>query len=375
MESKDKKESKFDIVQVLLVVISISMLTYSSVYLFNYYNNNDILHYYPKNTKSTNDKLLSPNEIGDSIGGILNPIIGITGSILTFLAFYIQYKANKEQKKYFFIGLDNEKQKRIIEKNQLAENERKNHVTNIKILKSLITSILINIEKSDPLTKKFILEEKEKPLAAHIFNFSTNASYEYFKKLDFKDFYDSILYSFANKNEDWENDFIEVLNILDFYEKLLQEMKSTYFIHSQSKVEALNEIGRTLTKEIGNVLNDVDLKDLNGVQDYIAIVNNRNAKNEPIVPDNEFEPGDFSKIQDIFLTKYLEHLYKRFKETNDEKFVKQLELFSGLNKQIWAVKFGSEKYVKNLQSAYDNYFADQIRVIKIKEFLDRINLD
>lgn len=35
--------------------------------------------------------------IGDSIGGIVGPIVGFVGIILTFLAFYIQYLANKVQ--------------------------------------------------------------------------------------------------------------------------------------------------------------------------------------------------------------------------------------------------------------------------------------
>lgn len=38
-------------------------------------------------------------QIGDTIGGIMSPFIGIIAAILTFLAFWIQYKANEEQKK------------------------------------------------------------------------------------------------------------------------------------------------------------------------------------------------------------------------------------------------------------------------------------
>lgn len=38
-------------------------------------------------------------QIGDTIGGIMSPFVGIIAAILTFLAFWIQYKANEEQKK------------------------------------------------------------------------------------------------------------------------------------------------------------------------------------------------------------------------------------------------------------------------------------
>ena len=44
--------------------------------------------------------------VGDTIGGLMNPFIAIAGVILTFVAFYIQYKANKEQREQFFMALD-----------------------------------------------------------------------------------------------------------------------------------------------------------------------------------------------------------------------------------------------------------------------------
>jgi len=40
-------------------------------------------------------------QIGDTLGGIMGPPIAILGVILTFLAFYIQYQANAEQREQF----------------------------------------------------------------------------------------------------------------------------------------------------------------------------------------------------------------------------------------------------------------------------------
>ncbi len=39
-----------------------------------------------------------PNEIGDAIGGTLGPIVALLASALTFLAFWVQYKANQQQR-------------------------------------------------------------------------------------------------------------------------------------------------------------------------------------------------------------------------------------------------------------------------------------
>ena len=38
-------------------------------------------------------------QVGDLIGGVLNPIIATIAALLTFLAFYIQYQANELQKR------------------------------------------------------------------------------------------------------------------------------------------------------------------------------------------------------------------------------------------------------------------------------------
>jgi len=40
-----------------------------------------------------------PGEIGDAIGGTMGPFVAIAAAILTFLAFWVQYKANDQQKR------------------------------------------------------------------------------------------------------------------------------------------------------------------------------------------------------------------------------------------------------------------------------------
>lgn len=48
-------------------------------------------------------------EVGDTIGGIMAPFIAIGASILTFLAFWVQYQANLEQKRQFNEALGKQK--------------------------------------------------------------------------------------------------------------------------------------------------------------------------------------------------------------------------------------------------------------------------
>ena len=49
--------------------------------------------------------LSNTGQIGDTFGGIANPFIALVGVLLTFLAFYMQIKANKIQRELFYKGL------------------------------------------------------------------------------------------------------------------------------------------------------------------------------------------------------------------------------------------------------------------------------
>src|SRR6266850_7768054 len=50
-----------------------------------------------------------PNEIGDTLGGTLGPFVALVASALTFLAFWVQYKANQQQREQFNQQLSNQK--------------------------------------------------------------------------------------------------------------------------------------------------------------------------------------------------------------------------------------------------------------------------
>ncbi len=54
-------------------------------------------------------------ETGDSIGGIIGPVVGFIGVILTFAAFYIQFQANQVQIK----ALDEQKKSALLQEEQI----------------------------------------------------------------------------------------------------------------------------------------------------------------------------------------------------------------------------------------------------------------
>lgn len=97
------------ILLIVLPLVTFIIIICISIYLINYYNHNNLICSFPPNFSIDEHSIqkkkhyLSPNEIGDSIGGTMSPIIGFMGIVLTFLAFYIQYKANKQVQEQFKI--------------------------------------------------------------------------------------------------------------------------------------------------------------------------------------------------------------------------------------------------------------------------------
>lgn len=60
-----------------------------AIYLPYYFVHNPFFH----------ENFCETGQIGDSIGGTVGPAVAIIGALLTFLAFYVQYQANQQQRK------------------------------------------------------------------------------------------------------------------------------------------------------------------------------------------------------------------------------------------------------------------------------------
>lgn len=245
----EKEQKKVNFVLWLLGGFSVVLILYTSIYIWNYYTENNILCYIPKNIKSDNTKL-APNELGDSIGGILNPIIGITASILTFLAFYLQYKANIDQREFFYEGLKNESNKLENEKKDKIKEEIKFHISNIKILKILLVEMVDSYMETGKNLLDYLDKETKTPLSFNLYKVYFNSSYYNYQKLDFQSIYNSISFGFNSMSQKWEKEFLSIINKIDFYDKILNELSHKISIHTNSKAKTINFVGEEYQKKI-----------------------------------------------------------------------------------------------------------------------------
>jgi hypothetical protein len=111
--------------------------------------------------------------IGDTIGGIMNPFIALAGIFLTFLAFYIQLKANQQQRVLF--------RQELMEQNiQFRKNQLENQFYEmIKLHRENINDISLIIKHTSiisgaPFQKKDIHAFEEKIIGREVFKYFLN---------------------------------------------------------------------------------------------------------------------------------------------------------------------------------------------------------
>lgn len=340
---KNKKENnlleneKWDVLTKVLVGVSISLIIFSffAPLIFT------------KAAKNSSLNFTDTGAIGDTLGGIMNPFIALVGVLLTFLAFYMQFKANQLQRQLFITALQLEKQK-------VNDSERKEHLTRLKVIKALLNSMINYYKLSGNQLNDYSKLEEEQPLKTNIFNSSTSSSYQNFLKLDLLETYKSLTYYFSDKDIDWEKDFVKVLDYLDFYDKMILELRNKYHDHVNKKFNTLSQSGEKLNSIMNDVFTHKELKDLKINQIYLDLTQSET---------------DIKLLREKFLIPLLKEIYSLYNEKEYMDYKIFLNDLSEVNKKIGGEELQSLNHADNFKSYYDSYFKEDNEFIKkIEDF-------
>ncbi|WP_314242683.1 hypothetical protein [Empedobacter tilapiae] len=325
----------------LKFTIAIAILTfiYSVSYIFGYYFRNDILFFTPDGYKIIdNNKIkLDPNEIGDSIGGVLNPIIGILGAILTFLAFYIQYQANNFQRKAFNKTLKKE-----------SKSLFKKHKSNLKLYVKILENINKDLLSEYNSFMEYIESEISNPLKLNYHNTLSTTNYINYNELGFKDIYESLEYYFNKSRTEWEDHYISASNIINFYINLNKEFESYILKGIEAKVKLYDNTINNSEDLINNLLflNDNRIDNNKHVENY--------KKHFIELEDSEDLQINLNNVQSCFFNDLIKDLstvfYLEDTEKEDKtKIGKLLIQASKANKEIGNFKYKAEISLKQKQ--------------------------
>lgn len=165
-------------------------------------------------------------EIGDTIGGIMNPFIAIAGVIATFLAFIMQVRANKIQSQQFIKSF-----------NKDTVDAKIDSYYKMKLLSIDLNNTLTDIDTRIENIDKYINALKSNPYPAVVINRSPLSLYDRFQTYDRVDIFKGFKL-FITSNTEWLDLFNSLYNKLEY---LPESFKLVYTISDQHNSDAYDD--------------------------------------------------------------------------------------------------------------------------------------
>tara|TARA_B100000780_G_scaffold270958_1_gene231344 strand:- start:979 stop:2121 length:1143 start_codon:yes stop_codon:yes gene_type:complete len=359
---ENRKSQHWDKVTKAILVIALSILLFA-IFSPIIFTHNSIL--------GTPD-FSNTGQIGDTIGGILNPFIALVGVLLTFLAFYMQIKANEIQISQFEQSFNSEKQNRI-------NNKKQDSLNKLSLLNADLLMIITDIKSKAENIKKYSSNLIEKPFLNNSLTRSPYRNYSRTLEIDRLGIFEGYKLFLSHKDK-WITDFSNLYNLIDFLPELFSEI---YQKSQKHDVEIFNE-----KMKIRNGLNDL----MNKLSDYLnearyeygrekyleqestRLVNETINSYYSVVNgsyDQNSAPSTETDIEQInnVLYNFVEQAMKMRNETEtlDIRLYPIIENISNLRKDIQLIKERSIEFGENMEIEY-------IRIAKDNNSISYINL-
>lgn len=218
----NSNDSDWTKLSVLCIIIAGILLLFSSIAPILFTNN------------SSRWDFSDTGQIGDTIGGIMNPFIAIGGVIMTFLAFYMQIRANKLQREQF---------QKTLNKNNI--DEKIDCFYKLNLLKLDIDHIKKDIESRVSSTEEFIQKEEENPFRMNLLKRALLKHYDRTMSVDRLSIYKGFKI-FLSHDEEWIKKFSNLYNILDYLPEAFKKIYDIVDYHtkdiSEDKLIIRNEL-------------------------------------------------------------------------------------------------------------------------------------
>jgi hypothetical protein len=304
-------------------------------------------------------------QIGDTIGGIMNPFVALVGILLTFLAFYMQIKANQIQKQLFIDGLKAEKKKE-------DDLERIDAEYKLSLLVSDLESIKSDVTEKASRIKIFFEAERAKPYDTNLLFRTPSNKYTRILDLDRLSIYRGFKL-FLSNDEKWLKSFNRLYSALDYLPLFFEQVYSIYDNHAKKKFENKTEVTRLLlefNKIGGELLTAYKVK--KNEEDYLNFpasksVNEAMGKYYEIIEKNYDKEGkfksetDFDEFSNIMLLPFIENVLAQrdIPATFDRKLEPIGQLASDIRKKIHLIKQESIWFADNVEKEYNSLMVDK----------------
>ncbi len=315
---------------------------------------------------SSSDKFdfTETGQIGDTIGGIVNPFIALAGVFLTFLAFYMQIKANQIQITQFKEGLEKDKELRLLI-------EKKDYYNKLSLLKVDLTAIKSDIESKAKNLKEFFENEKKLPFQTNFLIRTPSKNYSRILEIDRLSIFNGFN-EFLNHRERWIKEFSNLYNILDFLPELFKDLYDKYDYHSKDMFEKKMLVRNGLIQLMDRLsqLINIYLRETNR-EDYLkypasALADQTIFRYYKIIEEsfdenrNPIKETDLIEIDENVLKYFNQEALaiKNGEQDYDIRLEPIVELISNLRKQIYLIKHRAIEFSESIESQYNNLMID-----------------
>lgn len=163
--------------------------------------------------------------IGDTLGGIMNPFIAISGVCSTFLAFLMQVKANQIQREQFLKSLS-----------KSTIDEKIDAYYKLELVNIDIKDIIVDITNRFKYLDEYIDDVKKNPLATNRLQRTVNLSYERFLSEDRTLIYKGFKL-FLSKNEKWVEIYGKLYHAIEYLPELYKNVYRIADVMNQTTYE------------------------------------------------------------------------------------------------------------------------------------------
>lgn len=345
---KKKGYNGWSFLVIILILISLGLI------VFSFYAPS----YLVQPSTDTKYDFSQTGQIGDTIGGLMNPFIALAGVIVTFLAFYMQIEANRLQIEIFQEELEEEKRKE----------ERKENVDSYNKLSLLsidLESILGDLSLKSNWMKEYYEGVKNEPLKTHILYRNVSLNYERILEFDRLSLYKAFKLYLQDK-EDWLKLFNLTYNTFDYLPRSLKEIYEMFDKHSKDLFEKKMKVNSDINTAM-DLASKLISKYKNGSgQDYLnfpasQLCNEFILKYYDIINQGLDENGnviaetDLERVQEDVLKYFIEQvLVQREDQVNyDSNLEPIMQLASKIRKDIFSIKNRAFEFANSVERLYN----------------------
>ncbi|WP_130735484.1 hypothetical protein [Flavobacterium sp. J27] len=383
MKENKRRIVHWDFVTKIILVISFLTIIFSFI--------SPLILTLPAHSEKFNFTNTGP--IGDTIGGIMNPFIALAGVFLTFLAFYMQIKANEIQIDQFQKGIKRERNLRIL-------NEKKDLYNRLSLLKIDLKEIQSDIKFKAERLKNYFEKEKEFPFQTNILKRTSTKNYTRILEFDRLGIYNGFGFFLSHK-KNWIENFSRLYDVLDFLTEYFHELYNTYNYHSEDIFKKKKSVIENLTTLMDNLtefmtafhmerfggfsdsdFNEADLAK-NTIEKYHEIINENYDENNNLIKETDLE-----KINTEVLKKFITeaNMLRNKKMIFDPRLDPILRLAMSITNEMNLIRQNALNFAASIENEYNNLVIDEkdnksyLTIINeiqsiLEEELSKINLE